>query len=74
MTKFYHVTGGYKTVTFQTQSYNEAFEEYLRRIKLTKPFTDAVIKIVCTETVSGNFWDTSVTTVHAVKLLKDLQE
>lgn len=44
--KQYKVFGGYLTDDFDTTDYNEAFENFLKRVKLTKPETDARIGMV----------------------------
>jgi hypothetical protein len=46
MDKQYLVFGGYDTNDFSTIDYSEAFEDFLKRVKLTKPLTDARIGMV----------------------------
>ena len=46
MDKKYLVFGGYDTTDFSTTDYTEALEDFLKRVKLTKPFTDAHIGMV----------------------------
>ena len=46
MSKIYHVFGGYRTETTFTESYEEALQDFLSRIRHTKPKTNARIGMV----------------------------
>ena len=39
----YRVSGGYKIATYVTDDFTDALEEYLNRVRFTKPFSGAVI-------------------------------
>ena len=74
MGKYYWVTGGYLVEPYRTADYSDALDEYLRRIKLTKPFTDCVIEFYSREFELGRDLKPIRKTIHKVKLIKQQEE
>jgi len=60
----YRVSGGYKIATYVTDDFTDALEEYLNRVRFTKPFSGAVI--IMTSLTIENHEVTSEVVEHMV--------